>query len=354
MVRRFYRITAIFMMLFFASACDRADERQRPPAPGQSKPLHFSGTFLQLVESRSQWTLSQWARLFCYFRTLGVRKLIIQWSAFNDQNSTFPYGPGLPAIRPELKTILELADQYKIKLYVGLNYDAGYWKRIGLDVHSVKTYLQNLNEKNAQLARILAPLLQAHRSFSGWYLTDEIDDVNWNTKEKRELLVNYLQSLSGQLHQLTPDKKVILSGFSNAALSPEQMTEFWYEILSRTPVDVVLFQDGVGVHKLTLEQLPAYVDAIHWAAEFAHKKFDVIVEVFQQIAGAPINKQPFKAVPAPLERIRKQMKIAALYSPELWAFSIPDYMTPDAGDDARHLFGYFHAQRILNQSADRR
>jgi Domain of unknown function (DUF4434) len=304
----------------------------------------FSGTFIQILpNTHDHWTQGQWAKLFSHFEALGVHQLIIQWSAYNGQTS-FPFEANAPALVSGLDTVLTLADQHNMQVYLGLNYDLAYWDRVGKTPQSVNNYLQHLGEKNVQLAQDLMHLSQSYRSFSGWYLTEEIDDINWNSPEKRAILIHYLQALIVQLHQLTPDKPVILSGFSNAALSPFKLTKLWHEIFSKTGLDIVLFQDGIGVNKLSLKQLPDYLAAVSWAARLNDKKFQIVIEVFKQISGTPINKKPFLAVAATPVRVKKQMQIAWVYSSELIAFSIPEYMTPDAGTEAQLLFENFRDQ----------
>jgi hypothetical protein len=50
----------------------------------------------------------------------------------------------------------------------------------------------------------------------------------------------------------------------------------------------------------------------------------------------------FSAVPAPLSRIDRQIMLAAEFAtPDIVAFSVPEYMTPAAGEASRKLLeGY--------------
>lgn len=65
----------------------------------------------------------------------------------------------------------------------------------------------------------------------------------------------------------------------------------------------------------------------------------MVVEIFRQVDGLPFNDEPFKAVPAPLERINCQVDLAAPYSTSgIIAFSVPEYMTPLGGQEAGRLF----------------
>ena len=338
--RRFSYCSALIVLIVaFAPVDSQAGQSCPNPVPGQ--PPEFSGTFLQLLpDIHKNWTTSQWKTLFSRFKALGLRQLIIQWSAYNDEKS-FPFKSQEPTPFAELETIFKLADEFNISILAGLNYDSAYWRRIGQERHTVNNYLEALREKNVQLAHTLANSFRRHPSFSGWYITEEIDDVNWNSAAQRENLIGYLQPLTSQLRLITPNKTIAISGFSNAALKPVALTELWREILAKTSIDTVLFQDGIGANKLTLTQLPDYLNAVYSAAKSNQKHFKVVIEVFKQTAGFPLDKKEFKAAAAPLERVLKQMQIASAYSPALLAFSIPEYMTPEAAGEAPCLFKAF-------------
>jgi hypothetical protein len=127
---------------------------------------------------------------------------------------------------------------------------------------------------------------------------------------------------------------------------------FWAQLVG-SGVDVVLFQDGIGVDKLDLRHLPLYLGALKESVELEHGDFWVVVENFRQVEGPPIDEGPFKAVPASLPRLTRQLSIAAAHtSGELIAFSVPEYMTPLGGKDAEKLFEAY--RRKLVETANKR
>jgi len=114
---------------------------------------------------------------------------------------------------------------------------------------------------------------------------------------------------------------------------------FWDGLLAEAPeLGVVMFQDGVGVGKLSLEELPDVLAAVQRAVEGRRRELRVIVEVFRQTAGAPIDDRPFAAEPAPIERVRRQIAIARSFSTGLLAFTVPDYMNPDDAPAKAQLY----------------
>ena len=109
-------------------------------------------------------------------------------------------------------------------------------------------------------------------------------------------------------------------------------------MLQRASIDVVLFQDGIGARKLAIPDLPLYLTAMRNATQASNRGLAIIIEIFEQVAGPPLDDTPFQAIPATLERIRQQIEAAAAYAPALVAFSIPEYMTPLGGPAAEGLF----------------
>ena len=105
-----------------------------------------------------------------------------------------------------------------------------------------------------------------------------------------------------------------------------------------------MFQDGVGAGKQRLSFLPLYLAAAHEAAQTAGRELQVIVEVFQLLN----DPSGFKAVPAPFDRVARQIDLAAMYSSTRGpvAFSIPDYMTPLRGVEAERLFQAYVRSRV--------
>jgi len=130
-----------------------------------------------------------------------------------------------------------------------------------------------------------------------------------------------------------------VSGFSNAYCDPPTLEAFWRGLLSASGVDVLLFQDGIGAHKLELRYAGLYLAAVRRAAAGSGRALSIVTELFDQVEGPPVTDGRFKAVPAQIDRIERQIALAVEASTDgVFAFSVPDYMVPDAGPDAGRLF----------------
>lgn len=295
------------------------------------------GTFLQFSERYDGWRRADWEGLFDDFARLGLEQVVVQWSLL-DARAFYPSEHFAAAEEPPLGTILSLADEAGMEVFVGLAHDSDYWSRIDRDPDLVEVYLTRLRLASLAAARELEPLVKRHESFRGWYLPEEIDDVHWLGDESRSVLVRHLRLSAEALRELVPDARVAVSGFTNAHADPATLEAFWWELLTESSVDRVLFQDGIGVGKLDPDELPLYLGAMRRAVERAGAQLEVVVEVFAQTAGPPIDAGPFRAVPAPADRVRRQIEIAAAFSTGgPVAFAVPEYMTSLGGAEAQAL-----------------
>jgi len=311
-------------------------------AAAHSPPMRLEGTFLQLLRTHGEWNPQDWANLFRYFKELQLSYVIIQWTVYDDV-AFYPTTADHQVPNPPLDTILRLADEAGIRVYVGLVAESQYWEHMRQPLPQIEKYLGRLRAHAVSVARQLLPRVVKHPSFQGWYISEEIDDTTWRTPEFRAVLSTHLHRLSAQLHNLTPMKSVALSGFANGQLDPHAFEHFWSGLLQGAAIDVVLFQDGIGARKLELPELSSYLTAIHNATQAHHRELKIILEIFDQVAGPPLNDQPFQAIPAGLERIRQQIEASAAYASTLVAFSIPEYMTPLGGPAAEGLFDKYKA-----------
>lgn len=306
----------------------------------------MDGTFLQLLEEHGNWTDERWKQLFDDLHSLGIRRLIVQWSVA-DGLAFYPSTQFRGVKGAPLEKLLQAADAAHFEVTVGLLHDSDYWTNIKQDPPLIATYLRNLRAKSLATVAELLPILNTHPSVGGWYISEEIDDITWRKPDARSVLLEHEASLAAELKRKTPTWSVSISAFSQAQSSPAGFEHFWGEFLSRVQVDTVLYQDGVGVAKLDMNGLPVYLQAMRNAAEKNHRCLTVVVELFRQTSGPPLNDSPFAAVPAPIERIGCQLALADKFaSGGIIGFSVPEYMTPQSGEPAAKLFNDY--QHLIN------
>jgi hypothetical protein len=315
-----------------------------PPSPAPQA-ARIGGTFIQLLNSHGDWKQETWTELFSQFKRLGIGEIIIQWSLYDD-TAFFPTADFKTVHNPPLETVLRLADEGQMRVFVGLAHDSTYWQKIKRDPALIEVFLRRLRVKSEKVAEVLAPMVRKHPSFAGWYIPEEIEDGSWRSREMNRLLTEHLGDLTRSLRALLPGCEIAISGFSSAQSDPRACEQFWNRLLEVAGVDRLLFQDGIGAGNLDLEHVGLYLNAVQKAAASRSKKLQVVVEIFRQVSGPPLdNSGPFKAVPAPIERIIRQVDEAAKFSVlPVVAFSLPEYMSSLGGEAADQLYREYLAR----------
>lgn len=302
-----------------------------PPPP-------LKGTFLQIYRQHDSWTLEKWTQLFKYFKELQIKEVVVQWTVYDD--ATFlsagkdAAGPGLT-----LDNIMSSAAAAGIKVWLGLVYDSQFWSKIQREAPLLEVYLRRLRLQSEATARLL---IKTYPDIAGWYIATEIDDKHWQDSGSQLVLFKYLKDLAAYLHWLQPGSQVAISGFSNALFDPSTLERFWSSLLKASDIDVVFFQDGIGAQKLQFSTLPLYLQAIQRAVKHQGRRLAVVVELFRQL-----QAEPFQAGPTSWKSLQQQIAIADHYAPgNLFAFSIPEYLSPLGGEAANRLYQEYLAAYI--------
>ncbi|SCM72649.1 DUF4434 domain-containing protein [Desulfovibrio sp. 86] len=302
-----------------------------------AKPV-ITGTFLQLWDVHATWTEERWQSLFAALRAIGVDEVVVQWTV-DGATPTYASKYFTAPARLTLEKALRAARDQHIRVVLGLVHDQAYWEKIKRDPNHVRWYFRKLCTTSLAAAEELLRLDSGKNVVSGLYIPQEIDDQSWLEADRQAELLNFLKDLRAGLRILAPHLPVAVSGFSNGYAEPETLKKLWQRILTQSGIDRVLFQDGVGAHKLNVNEVSLFFGAVSQAAEKTGRVFTPVVEVFTQVDGAPVNQKAFRAVPAPLARIKKQLKIAgSVPHSGIMAFSLPEYCSPFGGEQAAVLY----------------
>lgn len=296
-------------------------------------------TFLQLWRKDSQRDVAQWNQRFENLSNLGFTEVIVQWSSYG---ATSFYGDSTSGREssPSLSPLIKAANRHKTRIWLGLHYDPDFWQAIAGKNRDVEAYFQTrLSEMESRwpsLRRMLNKADPKQEVVKGWYISDEIDDVNWQSPKRSNMLQTYLKSLRQKLSREKKSWPVLISGFSNGAMPPEKWSLFWERLLQKTDIDGFLFQDGIGAKKLALAELEPYLKFLADKMDGTDLTFSVIVEVFQLMESRD-NAAIMRA--ANISRITKQLALARKYGVlPITLFSAPDYMIDQSDANNRKLF----------------
>ena len=335
-----FGLAGLSVLIAGATGARRSGEAQSRSSWADNGSPRLQGTFIQLQTAHLTWQRSDWERLFRYFAELQLSLLVVQWVSHDDvqfHRATWPGGD--PASKESsIGTILDLARLHDMRVLIGLDHRSVYWQALKGGVQETRSYLQEAHARSIKLARDMLPQVQDHAAFAGWYVTEEIDDETWSPGEMRQILLAFLHSMRTQLRALTPEAPLAISGFTNARQDPLAVEAFWGAILDGTEIDILCLQDGIGTGKVRLDQLAIYLPVIANAAQRRQRPFWVVPELFEQVGGPPIDDGRFRAKPASLDRVRRQLQLEAPYGQALIGFSVPEYMSPMGDLDAGRLY----------------
>jgi hypothetical protein len=272
MVRIIFRVVLIGISIAYLSACS-------------SKPLRIcpTQTFLQIYQTTPGNVAANPNELFQKTRDMGFDTVFLQWSSYDDVSFYQDPRP-TKSTDPRLTSIIKAACNANINLWLGLHHDSQFWERSAQSKNQVKTYL---NQRLLDLKQRLPALESAINSagsdadcIKGWYIADEIDDMTWADAGHQKLLIENLKSTKQLLTKARPKWPIAISGFTNQIKTPKNYAKMWDKLLTKSGIDLLLFQDGIGAGKLSLETEASYIQSLTTMAHTKEYDISVVVELF--------------------------------------------------------------------------
>lgn len=189
-----------------------------------------------------------------------------------------------------IEAVLSAADKYKIKFFIGGGF-YGDWEsdQTISDPIATKKRLQSMEE--------LTRLYSHHQSFYGWYWPDE---ACINPRYSPEF-IKYVNTNSRLARQLTPHAQIMIAPYGTRIAIPD---DEYVRQLDAMDVDIVVYQDEVGVRKSKVTETSAFYEGLRKAHDRAQKaKIWADVEVFE------FEGEVYKSalIPASFSRVQRQL-----------------------------------------------
>ena len=224
--------------------------------PNALKGMPIKATFLDEISwdiPHQNWGTKEWDKDFKAMKKMGINTVVLiraglgKWIASPFQcllGKEDVYYPPVDLV----EMFLTLADKYDMAFYFGM-YDSGkYWQE-GLFQKEIDLNMALIDEVWKKYGH--------HKSFQGWYLSQEISRRTKNMSKIYAEVGKHAKSVSGNLttlvspyiHGVKTDQ--VMAG--DKALSVKEHEEEWDEILDNVKgaVDIMAFQDGqVDHHEL--------------------------------------------------------------------------------------------------------
>lgn len=190
-----------------------------------------------------------------------------------------------------LEAVLGAADKYDVKFFIGGGF-YGDWQsnQTISDPVAAKKRLQAMEE--------IANRYGHHPSFYGWYWPDEAEINPHYTAE----FIQYVNTCSHLARQLTPRAPIMIAPYgTRKAIADDE----YVRQLDAMDVDIVAYQDEVGVRKSKVTETPAFYEGLHKAHVRAQKaKIWADLEIFE-CEGEVYNSA---LGPASFDRVLQQLE----------------------------------------------
>lgn len=289
-------------------------------------PPRLAGGFIQLQGWMNKLTPEDWRREIDAMHRLGMTTIVIQYLQYNDV-SLIPEDP--TAVDPT-GTILKLADDRGMTVFLGTAAEDGWWKWDA-------DYLRGALERRRALTRKIVDRYGSHRSFAGWYFTEEAS--GFMSPEKTRQLRDYFRALSDHCKALREQPVAFAPFFSD--LTPlEEMRRIYSELLDGAGIDIMMVQDGVGARGWddALEaKVPPFFAMFRDVCRQTGVRLWCDLESFER----EDPEKEFGFIPTEIERLERQLKAVAPYVEQIVTFDFFHYLSPYRGERQRALYeGY--------------
>ena len=298
----------ILFSIFSLVACKKENNEEIVcEYPQQTTPKALTGTFVQLF-GKDDWSEAQWDEFLTEIKDLGMNTLIVQYTAFKNASNNITWFNSANTFtatksKHTLERVLASAQRKGIEVHIGLHFDDTYWQHQA-DV----AWLQTQANYCIAIAEEIQAQFGTHVAFKGWYIPHEPEPNAYNTDEKVRLFrEHFVDRISNRLHQLN-NKPVSIAAFWNNSLStPEQLQHFMAE-LSKSNLQIVMLQDGVGAQHVTLERLANYYEAAQRGLFEENKNYKGVFWSDLETFASPNGQYPF--APATFDRVKQQLETA--------------------------------------------
>ena len=315
-----FKPKALFPVLFLVSLLLFSPAVAEKLTPDDLKGVR--GIFLQPNAGYLKRDHSEWLRIFTRLKERNIDTLFVQWSAENGRVYA-----DIPLENHESQALLEkifqAARESGLKVFLGLYHETTYWQQIPAPNDVLENFFYLRVAANERLLEQLHKKFGQESSLAGYYIPDEIDDLNWRTPDRIGFYNGYLKLMVERIRKFDPKRPVAVSAFFRSRTAPRIYAENLFSILKDTGINRLLVQDGAGENNPTEPDRAMYFEKIK---EVNEKGVELagIIEIFSRTS--PEDK-PFVAVPASRDRINRQLLEAGKFFNSLVIFSL-EYLEP--------------------------
>jgi len=202
-----------------------------------------------------------------------------------------------------LESVLASADKYGIKFFVGGGF-YGDWTRADIITDPVAS------RKRLQAIEEITRLYGNHPSFYGWYWPDEAFIDSYYSDD----FIQYVNAGSRLARSLTPRTKIRIAPYGTRIARPDDK---YVRQLEKMDVDIIAYQDEVGVRKSRVTETSAFYERLRKAHDRVPRvALWADVEIFQ-FAGKVYESA---LLPATFDRVQQQLEAVSPWVDTILAY----------------------------------
>jgi len=253
----------------------------------------------------ARFTAAQWAEKIREIAEAGLEYLVLMATAayYRSFYDSQIYPKWQMGCEDPLEAVLAAADKYKVKFFIGAGF-YGNWEseHVITDPVAARQRLQSLGE--------LVKLYGHHASFYGWYWPDEA----FINRHYSPDFITYVNTLSHEARQLKHQAPIMIAPYGTRVAVPD---DEYVRQLDSMDVDIVAYQDEVGVRKSKVTETAAFYEGLRKAHDRSQKsKIWADVEIFE------FEGDVYKSalMPASFERVQQQLKAVSPWVDEVLVY----------------------------------
>jgi len=240
-----------------------------------------------------RFSVEQWDAKIKEIADIGMEYLVLMctalyYRAFYD-TGIFPKWQ--LACTDPMEAVLTAADRHKVKFFIGGGF-YGDWESptILSDPIAAKKRIQAIEELTKRYSH--------HPSFYGWYWPNEaFIDRHYSSE-----FIKYVNACSRVARHLTPHAQVMIAPYGTRVAVPD---DEYVRQLDAMDVDIVAYQDEVGVRKSKVTETSAFYEGLRRAHDKSRKAaIWADVEIFE------FENEVYKSalLPASFDRVLRQLE----------------------------------------------
>ncbi len=263
-------------------------------------------------DTLTAFTENQWREKLREMKEAGMKYIVLMATAlhFKAYFKTGIFPEWQIGCTDPIEVLLDEADRLDLKVFIGTGFYGDWTDPIGnmTDTAVLSRMLQAIDE--------LAALYGSHKSFYGWYYPDE----TWINGHMSAEFQKYVNLSSAEVHKMGARFKTLIGPYGTRDVIADDQ---YVRDLESLDIDFMAYQDEIGVQKTRLEESAGFYEAlkrVHDKAGRARLWADVEVFEFEgQVYHSAL-------LPAPFERLQKQLEAVSPYVEEILIYEYPGMM----------------------------